>query len=144
MPASTSTQNYNSNSTTSLRGNTVLTVQLQGLPMVWLLSHLLICCLLNKGTISFSTFAIHYASAVYAGVEVWKQETLCLFKFIKLLRKGYLASQDLYLLGTYHCVFYLCCPKPVPTDVNDIIHAPCYLVIAFLGPVSTIPCEVIT
>lgn len=29
-------------------------------------------------------------------------------------------------------------------DVNDIIHAPRYLVIAFLGPVSTIPCEVVT
>lgn len=53
-------------------------------------------------------------------------------------------SRDLYLPGTYHCIFYFCRPQPVSAYVNDIIHAPCYLVIAFLVPVSTIPREVVT
>lgn len=76
-------------------------------------------------------------------------QTLHLLEFLQHLSRAtqphrYVLLWDLYLAGAYHCIFYLCRPEPVSTDVNDIIHAPCYLVIAFLGPVSTIPSEIVT
>lgn len=104
--------------------------------------HLLICCVLNEGAVSSCTFAIHCASScVYAGAGVWRQETKLLWKSHPAPKRSPVKGP---LLGTYHCIFYFCRPQPVSTDVNDIIHAPCYLVIAFLAPVSTIPCEVVT
>lgn len=103
-------------------------------------------CLLNKGAVSFCTFAVHQAVCMQ-GFE-GKRPCACLnsqsFFERAALPHRYALSRDIHLLGTYHCVFYLCCPKPVSADVNDIIHPPCYLIIAFLGPVSTIPREVVT
>lgn len=86
-------------------------------------------------------FVVHQAVSMQGqGFEGKRQSC---FERVTLPHR-YALSKDLYLLGTYHCIFYFCCPQPVSTYVNDIIHTPCYLVIAFLAPVSTIPCEVVT
>lgn len=45
--------------------------------------------------------------------------------------------------AAHHCILDLCGPQPVATDVDDVIHPPCDLVVAVLCPVCPITSEVV-
>ena len=44
----------------------------------------------------------------------------------------------------HHCTLYLCSPNPVPLHVDDVIHAPCDLVVTVNVTTSTVPGEVVS
>lgn len=137
----TSIQNTNCNSTTSLRGNSDSSIAGTAHSVAPLTCSFVVSSRRELFPLALLLFIVHQAVSLQEqGFESKRQSC---FERVTLPHR-YALSRDLYLLGTYHCIFYFCCPQPVSTYVNDIIHAPCYLVIAFLAPVSTIPCEVVT
>ncbi len=47
-------------------------------------------------------------------------------------------------LGSHQCIFYLSCAQPMPTDINDVIHSSCDLVVAVFSAVRPITRKILT
>lgn len=46
--------------------------------------------------------------------------------------------------GSHQCIFYLGGAQPMPTDIDDIIHSSCDLVVAVFGAVRPITRKILT
>lgn len=49
-----------------------------------------------------------------------------------------------YYSLTYHYILYLCCSNPVAAHVNDVIKAPCDLVVSLRRAIGTITGKEVT